>query len=199
METMTLFEFLMMIAAVATAVGITEIVGGWGRWLRTPVTHLADWLHMSWSITVLLWLIFYWIGMWSYSVLPITYVGQVMFLIIPTLFGVLAAYAVMPSETPTEASFDSRTHYLTRRRCIFIPLALFAAMSVVADVVIVGAGKVMMEPILLLGLLLPTVVFLILASTERIWVHIAGLAVTLATLLPFLFERTENIASRWLP
>ena len=46
---MTLFEFLMMIAAVVVAVGMTEIIGGWGRLMRTRAAVAPDWLHIGWS------------------------------------------------------------------------------------------------------------------------------------------------------
>lgn len=194
---MTLFEFLMMIAAVATAVGITEIVGGWGRMLRSTADFHADWIHIGWSITILIWLIFYWIGMWSYSGLQIRFVAQVMFLIIPTLFGVLAAFAIMPSIPQKRQTFESRAYYLRKRKAIFIPLASFGAMSALADFVVAGPDRVLMNLAQVAALIIPSTIFVFLAFTQRPWVHGAALLVTLLGFLPFLFETTESIATRW--
>ena len=74
---MTQFEFLMMIASVVVAVGMTEIVGGWGRLARADGEIKFDWLHLGWTIYILLLSVQYWIGMWSYRELRIEYVGQI--------------------------------------------------------------------------------------------------------------------------
>ena len=96
---MTKFEFAMMIASVVVAIGMTEIVGGWGRMARTSAHVKFDWLHFGWTLVILLWLIQYWIGMFTYVDLQIDYVIEVQFLVIPTLFGVLAAFAITPGNT----------------------------------------------------------------------------------------------------
>jgi hypothetical protein len=88
---MTKFEFLMMIASVVIAIGMTEIVGGWGRLARTPAEISFDWLHFCWTLYILLSSIQYWIGMWSYAGAPFEYTFQIYFLVVPTLFLVFSA------------------------------------------------------------------------------------------------------------
>ena len=143
---MSRFEFLMMIAAVVVAVGMTEIVGGWGRLMRTRVVVKPDWLHLGWTVVILFSLIQYWVGMWSYNQLPIDYMGQIFFLIIPTLFGVLAAFAITP-DVPMEQELDVREYYWAKRRAVFLPLAAYVAMALIADLVIVGVDKVEMSEV----------------------------------------------------
>ena len=93
---MTKFEFLMMIASVLIAVGMAEIVGGWGRMARSPAKVKFDWLHFGWSLLILLVAVSYWLGMWAYVDVPMEYVGEIYFLVIPTLFLVLASFAITP-------------------------------------------------------------------------------------------------------
>ena len=76
---MSRFEFLMMIASVVVAIGMTEIAGGWGKMVRTPAQVNFDWLHLGWTIYILLLAVQYWVGMWSYNQLEISYVGQIYF------------------------------------------------------------------------------------------------------------------------
>jgi hypothetical protein len=54
-------------------------------------------------------------------------------------------------------NFDSRAYYNPKCNRTFIPLAALASSSVVADIVIVVADKVLLEITLLFGLHLPTV------------------------------------------
>ena len=83
---MTKFEFLMMIASVVIAVGLTEIVGGWGRMARTPAKVKFDWLLFSWALVLLLLGIQYWLGLWPYVEVEMEYIGEIYFLVVPTLF-----------------------------------------------------------------------------------------------------------------
>ena len=110
---MNRFEFLMMIAAVVVAIGMTEIVGGWGRLMRTRAEIKPDWLHLGFSVMILSSLIQYWIGMWSYSDVSIELQGQIFFLIIPSLFGVLTAYGITPN-VPVSGQLDLREYYFTK-------------------------------------------------------------------------------------
>jgi len=61
---MTLFEFLMAIASVVIAMALTEIFAGWGRLLRTQIVPKIDWLHLLWTVVVVLYSIQYW---WEYG------------------------------------------------------------------------------------------------------------------------------------
>ena len=86
----------MVIAGVVLAIAMAEIVVGWGQLVRANQDVQTDWLHLGWTLCVLLISLMYWVGMWPYSDLEFTYVGQVWFLVFPTLFLVVLAYAIMP-------------------------------------------------------------------------------------------------------
>ena len=191
---MTRFEFLMMIAAVVVAVGMTEIVGGWGRLMRTRAVVKADWLHLGWSIWILAILIQYWIGMWAYNQLQIDYMGQIFFLIIPTLFGVLAAFAITP-DVPMVGELDVREYYWAKRTAVFLPLAAFALLSYVADLVIVGVDKVGFD--LLFINVVGMVLLILLTITKRLWFHVAVLGCVAANTIAFLFKHSSSLGTKW--
>jgi len=170
---MTRFEFLMMIAAVIVAVGMTEIVGGWGRLLRTRAVVETDWLHLCWTILILFSLLQYWIGMWSYHELQIDRMDQIFFLIIPSLFGVLSTFAITP-DVPMAGELDVREYYWAKRTAIFLPLAAYVLTALVADLVIVGIENVaLIEAI-------PYVVGAAMLSSlsffKHTWIHAAVLS-----------------------
>ncbi|MFK7914305.1 MAG: hypothetical protein AB8B93_10360 [Pseudomonadales bacterium] len=194
---MTLFEFLMMIAAVVIAIGLTEIIGGWGRMLRTNASVKFDWLLCGWCVFVLLWLVLYWLGMWSLNAVEIKYQAQVLFLIIPTLFGVLAAYAMTPN-VPMDGELDLRAYYIEKRASIFGPLVVFSVVTPLADYVLVGFDQVGIW----IGLLSSGFFFcttLTLAITKKIWVHIIGLCLSLLIIVGFYFGEISFLTNRWAP
>ncbi len=134
---MTLFEFLMALASVVIAIALTEIFAGWGRLLRSHIVPRIDWLHLSWSLVIVLYAIQYWVGIWPYRDVQFTVIYQVWFLIFPTLFIVLVSYAITPDVDP-DTKLDLRDYYMSRRGPIFIGLAAFLMTAQLADVIIVG-------------------------------------------------------------
>ena len=160
---MTLFEFLMALASVVIAIALTEIFAGWGRLLRTHIVPRLDWLHLAWTLVIVLYAIQYWVGIWPYREIQFNYIYQVWFLIFPTLFIVLVSYAITPDIDP-DSNLDLRDYYLSRRTPIFIGLAAFIATAQLADVVIQGIDLPW------LGLLLVAVAALP-AFTKKISLH----------------------------
>lgn len=136
---MTLFEFLMALASVVIAIALTEIFAGWGRLLRTHVVPRIDWLHLGWSLVVVLYAIQYWVGIWPFREIEFTVIYQVWFLIFPTLFIVLVSYAITPDVDP-DTNLDLRDYYMSRRGPIFIGLAAFILTAQLADVIILGTS-----------------------------------------------------------
>ena len=192
---MSRFEFVMMIASVVAAIGITEIAGGWVRIVRTPARVCFDWLHLGWTIYLLLLAIQYWIGMWSYNQLEITYVGQIYFLVIPTVFLVIAAYAITP-DVPLEGVFDVRDYYLANRIGVFLPLAMFSVAAWIADLAIAGLERLEIG-FMIMSLLVATGM-VILAMTKRIWVHTGILGISILIVIGGLFTEMSYHDSRWL-
>jgi len=162
---MTLFEFLMAIASVVIAIALTEMFGGWGNLLRTHVRPKVDWLHLGWTILITLYAIQYWVGIWPYRDIEFHSVYQVWFLIFPTLFIVLVAFAITPV-VGSDESPDLREYYMSRRGPIFIGMAVFVTMAQIADWVILGIPMGYIGVGFILILLIP-------ALTQNIWVHTA--------------------------
>lgn len=172
---MTLFEFLMAIASVVIAIALTEMFGGWGHLLRTHILPKIDWLHLGWTIIVILYAIQYWVGIWPYRHIEFQQIYQVWFLIFPTLFIVLVAFAITPDVDPKE-NLDLRKYYISRRGPIFYGMAVFVAMAQLADIVILGTRYNFFFAAVGLGLVF---ILLIPAWTTKIWIHSAVLLINL--------------------
>ena len=192
---MTQFEFLMMIASVVVAVGMTEIVGGWGRLARADGEIKFDWLHLGWTIYILLLSVQYWIGMWSYRELRIEYVGQIFFLVVPTLFLVLAAFAMSP-DVVNRSQIDMRTYYLEKRRGVFLSLAVFSLAAWLADIVIVGYER--LEVSFMLFSIVSGLVLCALAYSQRVWLHGAVLVFLIGSVVAYFFSHVAVQDQRWL-
>lgn len=153
----------MALASVVIAIALTEIFAGWGRLLRTHIVPHIDWLHLSWTLVIVLYAIQYWVGIWPYREIEFIYIYQVWFLIFPTLFIVLVSYAITPDIDP-DTNLDLRDYYMSRRAPIFIGLAAFLATAQIADVIILGTNLSWTSFALVIISLLP-------AFTQRISIH----------------------------
>ncbi len=191
---MSQFEFYLVIAGVVVAIAMAEIVGGWGQLVRANQGVKFDWLHFGWTLCVLLISMLYWVGMWPYSDLEFTYLGQVWFLVLPTLFLVVLAYAITP-DLSAASGINLREYYLANRRPIFLSFGLFVLMSNVADFTIIGPASMMNFEGLISIVFVTLTVFL--ALTKRIWVHTTALVVTLLYFIFLAFEPLENWLSRF--
>lgn len=185
----------MMIASVVVAVGMTEIVGGWGRLARADGEIKFDWLHLGWTIYILLLSVQYWIGMWSYRELHIEYVGQIFFLVVPTLFLVLAAFAMSP-DVVNRSQIDMRTYYLEKRRVVFLSLAVFSLAAWLADIVIVGYER--LEVSFMLFSIVSGLVLCALAYSQRVWLHGAVLVFLIGSVVAYFFSHVAVQDQRWL-
>lgn len=179
---MTLFEFMMAIASVVIAIGLTEIFGGWGNLLRAHIVPQVDWLHLCWTMVVVMYAIQYWMGIWPYRTQEFVYIYQVWFLIIPTLFIVLVSFAITPNIGPDE-NLQLRDYYLSRRAPIFLGLAVFVATAQLADLIIEGTGFTQIGVLLVLTLIGP-------ALSTSIWLHTLVMLANLLVLIRTAFLPT---------
>jgi hypothetical protein len=180
---MTLFEFLMVIAGVVVAIAMTEIVSGWGRMIRASANVEFDWLHLGWSLTVLFNAMIYWLGIWPYSEVQFRYVAQTWFLVIPTLFLVLVAYALMPDIHQIRGR-SLRDYFIANRRNFFASYILYQVFAQLADLVI-GGRFIASDASALAALALFLGIAACLAVTRNLWAHRIGLVLYLLLILAY--------------
>jgi hypothetical protein len=172
---MSQFEFFMIIVSVLIAIAISEIVGWWGRLIRSNKQAEVDYLHLGWTVAILIISVTYWMGIWPYAEYEIVHVGQIWALILPTVCLILLAYAITPGE---DYSGEGSAFIFERRRSIFIAMAAMLTLGILADWVFIGFVPPSATPmILLIGL------YVACAYTAQPWVQVVAL---IATLLFFI-------------
>jgi len=179
----TLFEFLMAIASVVVAIALTEVFGGWGNLLRLKIISRLDWLHLGWTLVVVLYAIQYWVGIWPYRDVEFAYIYQVWFLIFPTLAIVLVAFAITPDVDPDvgpDSQLNLREYYMSRRGPIFFGMSVFVGLAVLADWIIL---QLTFEPAELVIVFTLVIILVIPAITRNIWIHGLVMLLNLAFLL----------------
>ena len=179
----------MLITGVVMALGITEIISGWGQVIRSNATIKLDWLHMGWSMTFLFGYLGYWIGMWAYAEVPLVYVGQSLFLVLPTLLMVLVTFAITPV-VPMQGQLNMRSYYMSKRKPIFVTAAIAGLMSQLADYVIAGYAV----PLWVLG---GIVLVVAPAFTKALWVHALALAIYSAFVLFTYAPTMDQMSTRF--
>ncbi len=189
---MSQFEFFQMLAGVVLAIGIAEVASGWGRQLRAGENIKSDWLHLGWTVAILGNAAIYWVGMWPYSESKFQYLGQIYFLIVPSVFYVLLCFAITP-HLPERDDFSLRDYYLSKRKEIFLAYAAFMVMSYIADLLISGIGT--LPELLPLGIIVG--MYVSLAFTGNVRWHWACLIFTLGFLSLVAFLPLEDMYARF--
>ncbi len=193
---MTQFEFLMMVAAVVIAIGISEIIAGWGKLLRANRELVEfDWLHISMTVMLLLTLVFYWVGMWAYQPLPIEIGVQIYFLVLPSFFMVVAAYAISP-EPKDSVKLVCRDYYMAKRRAIWIPWVIGGVLSGLADGVIAGFEKLPLQ--MYIGMSISIGLCVAMAVSSRVWIHICFMLFVYSQIVIFMFSPLSQISLRFI-
>lgn len=172
------FEYVMVLSGVVVAVAMTEIVGAWGRILRTDANVKVEPLFVGWTFYVLLLSMLYWVSMWPYQNIELAYLAQVWLLVLPTLFLVLVSFALTP-DVPEGGELDLRSFYFNRRRRVFYSLAGFILVGTLARVLLVG--KVVMNDVVVGSIWIGS--YLVLSVTRKPSVHWAVLVLLMLSML----------------
>jgi hypothetical protein len=186
------FEFFMIIVSVLIAIAISELVGWWGRLIRSRQKIAVDPLHLSWTIALLIMSVTYWIGIWPYAEYEIVHVGQIWALILPTVCLILVAYAITPDVGQDE---NNTTYIVDRRRSIFSTLVVFVTLAIVADWVFIG-----FVPSSALQMVFLVVLYMACVFFAQRWVQVIALSATLLYFIGLpvvlglggLFENYQN-------
>ena len=172
------FEYVMVLSGVVVAVAMTEIVGAWGRILRTDASVKVEPLFVGWTCVVLLISMLYWVSMWPYQNIELVYMAQVWLLVLPTLFLVLVSFALTPN-IPEVGELDLARFYFERRRRVFYSLAAFVMAGTISRTLLVE--KIVVNDIVIGAIWIG--LFVMLAVTKKRSSHWVVLAFFLLSML----------------
>jgi len=180
---MSQFEFFMIIASILVAIVFTEIIGGWGALLKAGKQQTSGYLYFGWSSSTLVISVSYWSGFWPYANANFDQIQKVWALLLPTIFLILSAIAIKPTQSDIE-SVGLANHFNEVRKRVCVSLAIATVLAVVADWVVLEVISLQFVPVVS-GL---TAIFLWSAYTSNRVVHTVAFICVYAffIILPFL-------------
>jgi hypothetical protein len=189
---MTQFEFLMTFASVILAIALTEMLGGWGKLIRSGLPTRWSGLWIGWSLVIVAIIIMYWSGLWPYRDQSFREGYKVFWLAIPTFFLVVLGYLLSPERLDGADNVDLERRYWQISPRMFPLLAMFLVCAALADWIIVGElrypnasqGSEIVSRILQIS----TFSLLVAAGfTAKPWLHWMALAFLSIAPIRFLF------------
>ena len=129
---MTQFEFLMAFASVILAIALSEMLGGWGKLIRSRLPICWSGLWVGWSLYIVAVTIMYWSGMWPYRDQSFREGYKIFWLVIPTFLLVVLGYLLSPEPGDDVGEVDLEARYWQIAPRMFPLLALFLACAALA-------------------------------------------------------------------
>jgi hypothetical protein len=176
------FEYITVLTSFVVAVGVSQLISGWGRLYLNRHTAAPYPLQVMASVLLLVALLQSIWGYWGFRNVDWDF-GRFIAVLSPLLPLVGATYLVIPPEGGTpSASKSPREHYFAVHRVIFSLLAAWVALGTAAELALV-------EPALHLGQMVRVVAVILLLAlglTVRPALHWAGLAVLVTLQLLFV-------------
>ena len=173
---MTHFEFLAVFISIVLALGVSDVLSGWGEQIRFRDRVRPYWLHTVWGVLYLLASIQAWWGLWRFQgITDWTFIDNLI-LILPYLLLALIAYVLTPSSSKDQT--DVRSYYYKNAPWIFGLGAVFVASLIVNTRNALGTPLLDMTNVVRV---LAIILMVALATVKNERFHIA--AVILAYLL----------------
>ena len=105
---MSQFEYILIPLGMLAAISVSELMASWARLIRTWETTQASYLYVSFSLFLVLNLLFgHFNGLWTYRVLEFTPLAT-FFVLLPTL---LFSIAMLVLAAPASMNDELNEHY----------------------------------------------------------------------------------------
>ena len=114
---MSLFEYLGVLISVVMGLGITHLLTGLSKVIHHRNTVGVYWVHIVWTVNVLLYILIVWWGMFWWSSLSEWSFFQFLFITLYAVVLFLLAAMLYPWGFPTDFSF--RKHLIDNRAWFF--------------------------------------------------------------------------------
>jgi hypothetical protein len=104
---MGLFEYLGVLISVVMGLGITHLLTGISKVVQYRDTTRAYWVHVMWTVNVLLYIVVIWWGMFWWSSLPEWNFFQFLFVTLYAILLFLIAAMLYPWDFPHDFEFET--------------------------------------------------------------------------------------------
>ena len=120
---MSQFEYVTVLQSIVVAFALSEILSTWGGLVRNRQRVRVYWVHVGWSVLILLGLVQIWWGTWQYRAIEFTSFASLLLLLAAPLTLAFAVFIFQPTSAGDEP-IDLRSQYENNRRWFFPLLAL---------------------------------------------------------------------------
>jgi hypothetical protein len=122
------FDYLSVLISIITGLGITHLLTGLGRFLGGPDSPRVYWVHVVWSVNVILMQAFFWWFTFKWADNPSWTFALFLFVLAYAILLYLLAVILYPVELLP--GFDFRDHFVRRRKWFFFLLSFIALVDV---------------------------------------------------------------------
>ncbi len=137
---MSAFEYLSVLLSIIIGVGITHLIMGLGRLFSHSSGRKIYWIHLAWTLNLILYFVEYWWWMFNLRNLDEwSFLPYLIVLLEPSLL-CLAGAILYPASMPPDLEF--KTHFHTSRRAFFSVIFAITASDLVLVFFTVPAGHV---------------------------------------------------------
>jgi len=170
------FEFVTLLFSLVVAFGVSELLAGWGRSYKNRLISKPYPLQLAATGLVLVALLQSLWGYWGFRDVVWTF-WLFLIALAPLLALAATTFLISPSaHAPTVEIVDSKTHYFDVAPAIFVLLAAWVSLGMLAETVLVGMSFHLGKAVRLVAVLL--LLFLSRSSNPAIhWVGLSLLAV----------------------
>lgn len=114
---MALFEYLGVLISVVMGLGITHLLAGISKTIQQQRSVRLYWVHIVWTVNVLIYILVIWWGMFWWSRLPEWYFYEFLFVTLYAIVLFLIAAMLYPWDIP--AGFDFQEYFYEYRSWFF--------------------------------------------------------------------------------
>lgn len=129
------FEYIALLASIVIALGITRVLTGVGKILQLRGSLRIYWLHLVWTVNVLLWLLLNWWILYRWRAFESWNFFLFLFVLISPIVAFLLSALLLPE--PLEPGYDLKQHYFGNTRPFFVLAALLPLVDA-ADTLLKG-------------------------------------------------------------
>jgi hypothetical protein len=177
-----LFSHITVLLSIVIALGMAELVSAWGELLRNRIRVRFYWLHLFWSVFIIMIMIQMWWGLWNFRTIDDWTIAAPTALVVQSLILVLTAQMISPKvDLSTHA--DMKEFYYDSTKVFFIPSGLLMISLAFNDIMFLEQPIIHAENIVR-GAGVVICAIAAFSNSER--VHAALAAIALASFIGFI-------------
>jgi hypothetical protein len=184
------FEFVTLLFSLVVAFGVSELLAGWGRSYKNRLISRPYPLQLAASGLLLVGLLQSLWGYWGFRDVVWTF-WLFLVALAPLLALAATTFLISPSvHAPTVEMVDPKTHYFDVAPAIFLLLAAWVTLGMLAEMTLLGMSFHLGQAVRLIGVPL----LLVLSRSSNPAIHWVGLSLLAVLQMAFVRVVTPGLS-----